>query len=145
MRNPFSKENYVLINISTGLHAFREVQSSLLSCVNNGNAKVQAFINGALDSVGTINLHESIKQTKLVTFAHMTKKMKLKSKGGFKLAHTCPDLIMRRSLAITKYRPELTLLNIMSVTTGGSPLSPFHEDGLMRSPENRADLTYVLE
>ena len=114
MRNPFNKENYVLINTSTGLHASREVQSSLLNCVNNNNAKVHAFINGALDSVGTINFYESTKQTQLVTFAHMTKKIKLKSKGGFKLAHTSPQLIMRRSLAIIIYRPELTLLNIMA-------------------------------
>jgi hypothetical protein len=36
------------MNISTGMHATREVQDSLLSAVNEGEKKCRNFVNSAL-------------------------------------------------------------------------------------------------
>ena len=127
MVNPFSKAETsrnedVLVNIGTGRHAFKEVQTSLLNCVKAGENKVFNFIDNTLDTNGNINFHDPLKHVKLLTFADMNKKIKLKSSNGVKLALTSPELIMRRGLALIKHRPELTLLDIISVPTGGAPL-----------------------
>jgi hypothetical protein len=37
-----------LINISTGMHASREVQDSLLNCVEQGTKMVKSFVDGSL-------------------------------------------------------------------------------------------------
>lgn len=117
----------------------------MLKCVENGEIKVDQFINETLDASGDVNFHAAIKKTPMKTFADLQKKVKVKAKSGFKLAHTSPELIMRRGLAIMKFRPELDLEAIMSIPTGGAPLSLFHEDGLMRSPSSKADIAHVLE
>jgi hypothetical protein len=44
-----------LMNISTGMHATREVQDYLLSAVNEGEKKCRNFVNSAL-SVGQCEL-----------------------------------------------------------------------------------------
>jgi hypothetical protein len=44
-----------LMNISTGMHATREVQDYLLSAVNEGENKCRTFVNSAL-SVGQCEL-----------------------------------------------------------------------------------------
>ena len=80
------------------------------------------FIESTVDTNGNINFHDPLKHVNLLTFADMNKKIKLKSLNGVKLAHTSPELIMRRGLALIKHRPELTLLDIISVPTGGAPL-----------------------
>ena len=52
---------------------------------------------------------------------------------------------MGRCMAIIKYRPELTLLGIITIPTGRSPVSISYEDRLMRKPGNKSDLLYMLE
>ena len=53
MTDPFDIEAHTpcLMNISTGMHATREVHDSLLSAVNEGEEKCRNFVNSAL-SVG---------------------------------------------------------------------------------------------
>jgi hypothetical protein len=47
MTDPFDIEAHppCLMNISTGMHATREVQDSLLSAVNEGEKKFRNFVN----------------------------------------------------------------------------------------------------
>ena len=151
MINPFDKEELikhedVLVHIGTGRHASPEVQASLLNCVKTGQDKMDKFVNDTLHTEGTVNFHDPLKRSKILTFASMTKKVKLKgSNGTMKLAHTSPELIFRRSLAISKHRSDLEILDVLSLPTGGPPPVYFSEDGLMRKPSNKADLMHVLE
>ena len=50
MTDPFDIEAHppCLMNTSTGMHATREVQDSLLSAVNEGEKKCRNFVNSAL-------------------------------------------------------------------------------------------------
>ena len=70
--------------------------------------------------------HDPIKQRKLKSFKELSKSMKVKTKQGIKEMKMNPEIIFR------------TLLTVLSVPTGGAPLSMFHDDGSMRKP-TRAD------
>ena len=147
MRNPFSTDEdmpNVLINISTGMHATPEVQNSLLNCVEEGKNKFDSFVESRLSVDGKRNFHDPIKQTKLKTFKDLSKSIKLKTSTGVKQVKINPEMILRRSIALTRFRSDLDLLDIMSLPMGGAPLSIFYDNGLMRKP-TKADLAHILE
>ena len=50
MTNPFHASYHpkALINISTGIHATREIQESLTGAVDEGMKMLQSFVNGTL-------------------------------------------------------------------------------------------------
>ena len=84
------------------------VQDSLLNCIDIGKEKVDSFIHCVFDKTGDRYFHDPIKLTKLKTFADMNKKVKIKTKNGFKLAQSSPELIMRRAIAISNSRTGLS-------------------------------------
>lgn len=147
MHNPFEIGPHtpeVLINISTGMHATSAIEHSLLSCVEKGKAKVETFIGRSLSVGGKGKFHDAIKQTKLKTFKDLKKTVKVKTKHGIKETKMNPELIFRRAIATSGYRSDLNLQAVLSIPTGGAPLSLFHDDGSMRKP-TKTDLAHFLE
>ena len=51
------------LNISTGMHATREVQDSLLSAVNEGEKKCRKFVNSALSVGQSVSFYSPISVT----------------------------------------------------------------------------------
>ena len=70
------------MNISTGMHATREVQDSLLSAVNEGEKKCRNFVKSALSVGQFVIFYSPISKSKLITFEHMNAKTSLKCKSG---------------------------------------------------------------
>ena len=62
MTDPFDIEAHppCLMNISTGMHATRKVQDSLLSAVNEGEKKSRNFVNSALSVGQSVSLYSPI-------------------------------------------------------------------------------------
>jgi hypothetical protein len=84
MIDPFDIEVHppCLMNISTSMHATREVQDSLLSAVNEGEKKGRNFVNSALSVGQSVSFYSAISKSKLKTFEHMNAKTYLKCKSG---------------------------------------------------------------
>jgi hypothetical protein len=80
------------MNISTGMHATREVQDSLLSAVNEGEKKCKNFGNSALSVGQSVSFYSPISKSKLKTFEHMNAKTSLNGKSG--------EIMVRRSLSV---------------------------------------------
>ena len=147
MWNPFKTDGdlpNVLINISTGMHATPEVEKDLLDCVKTGKKKFEIFVERSLSAEGQGNFHDPIKKSNLKTFKGLNKSMKINTSQGVKEMKINPEMIFRRSIALTRFRSDLSLLSLLSLPTGGAPLSIFYEDGLMRKPI-KADLAHMLE
>jgi hypothetical protein len=60
--DPFDIEAHpsCLMNISTGMHATREVQDSLLSALNEGEKKCRNFVNSALSAGQSVSFYSPI-------------------------------------------------------------------------------------
>ncbi|CAC5417743.1 unnamed protein product [Mytilus coruscus] len=79
MTDPFDIDAHppCLINISTCMHATREVQDSLLSAVNEGENICRKFVKRALSVDQSGSFYSSITKSKLKTFEHMNAKKPL--------------------------------------------------------------------
>jgi predicted ABC-type ATPase len=68
MTDPFDIEAHppCLMNISTGIHATREVQDSLLSAVNEGEKKCRNFVKSALSVGQSVNLLSIVTSSQLL-------------------------------------------------------------------------------
>jgi hypothetical protein len=79
MTDPFDIEAHppCVMNISTGMHATREVQDSLLSAVNEGENKCRNVVNSALSVGQCVHFYSPISKSKLKTFEHMNAKTSL--------------------------------------------------------------------
>ena len=131
MTDPFDIEAHppCLMNISTSMHATREIQVSLLSAVNEGEKKCRNFVNSAL----SVSFYSPISKSKLKTFEHMNAKTYLKCKSGEIITgHINPEIVFRRGLVLANSRDDVTIDNILSHPVGPIPVSMFHEDGTMR-------------
>ena len=103
MTNPFDVDVHPssLINISSGLHASKEVQDSLLSSITDGTKMAESFIDGSLSNGNSVSFYNPIPKSKLKSFEDMTKKSKLKCRSGDTLnVHINPELIFRRALVL---------------------------------------------
>ena len=135
MTDPFDIEAHTpcLMNISTGMHATREVQDSLLPAVNEGEKKCRNFVNSDLSVGQSVSFHSPISKSKLKTFEHMNAKTSLKCKSGEIITgHINPEIVFRRALVLANSRDDVTIDNIFSHPVGPIPVSMFHEDGTMR-------------
>ena len=135
MHNPFSWNNEApddLIHLATGMHAPISVQRSLLNCVQDGQTKIQDFVDNVLSTTGSGSFSNAIKQSKVKTFKDLKKPVHLKTKTGLKTARINPEMVFRRVVCIIKFRPDLDLLSVLSLPMGGEPPCLFHEDGMMR-------------
>jgi hypothetical protein len=109
------------VNISTGIHATREVQDYLLSAVNEGDKMCRNFVNSALSVGQSVNFYSPISKSKLKTCEYMNAKTSLKCKSGEIITgHINPEIV---------FRDDVTIDNIFSHPVGPIPVSMFHEDG----------------
>ncbi|CAC5408182.1 unnamed protein product [Mytilus coruscus] len=134
-----------LINISTGMHASKEVQDSLLNSIDEGTQRVKSFVNGSLSNGQSRSFYNPIARSKLKSFEDMTKKTKLKCRSGDTVnVHINPELIFRRALALANRREYVTVEKVLSYPIGPIPTSMLHDDGTMRKT-CKADLAHILE
>jgi hypothetical protein len=66
-----------LINISTGMHASREIEFSLINASDGGVNKAKSFVNGAFSEGQGGDFYGPITLSKLKTFEDLTKKTRL--------------------------------------------------------------------
>ena len=147
MTDPFDIEAHppCLMNISTGMHATREVQDSLLSAVNEGEKKFRNLVNSALSVGQSVSFYRPISKSKLKTFEHMNAKTSLKCKSGEIITgHINPEIVFRCALVLANSRDDVTIDNILSHPVGPIPVSMFHEDGTMRK-SCKSDLVKQFE
>ena len=86
------------MNISTGMHATREVQDSLLSAVNEGEKQCRSFVNSALSVGQFVSFYSPNSKSKLKTFEHMNAKTYLKCKSGEIITgHINPEIVFKCS------------------------------------------------
>jgi hypothetical protein len=135
MTDPFDVEAHptCLINISTGMHATKEVHHSLLTAVDEGGKMCEQFANSAFSVDQSGSFYNPIPKSKLKTFEHMTSKTNLKCKSGEIISgHINPELAFRRALVLANCRDDVTIENVLSHPIGLIPVSLFHDDGTMR-------------
>ena len=103
-----------LINISTGMHASREVQDSLLNCVEQGTKMVKSFVDGSLSEDQSRSFNNPITWSKLKSFEDMTKKTKLKCRSWDTVTvHINPELVFRRALVLANCREDVTVEKVV--------------------------------
>ena len=148
MTNPFDVEKLsadVLINISTGVHASKEITNSLLNVSINGKQQLDNFVSGVLSTEGKKSFYSPIPRSKLQTFSDLAKKTSFRTGSKeTRLLHISPELVFRRALCLAECREDITVENVLSYPIGAVPISLFHEDESMRKT-NKADLTHKLE
>ena len=113
MTNPFDcsfLDHNVLTNISTGMHAIEEIQSSLLNAVKNGKDQMEAFVTRTFSECKRERLYIRISRSRAKTFGNMAKGTKIKVQGQIKSSDCC--LRVRGSpLRSIKQRTQVPLLN----------------------------------
>ena len=84
MINPFDikQHPHELVNISTGLHASKEIQDFLLNAVDTGNTMAKKFITTSLSENMSGSFYGPIQRSNIKTFADMHKKTKLRCRSG---------------------------------------------------------------
>ncbi len=147
MTSPFNVESHpeVLINISTGMHATKDIQESLLGVFDKGKRMMEKFVNESLSTDGSKSFYNPIPQNKLRTFEDQKKMIKLNiGNGKTKLVHMSPEMIFRRALTLSQYREDVSMKTITSYPIGAVPTSMFDEYGMMRK-NTKSDLCDKLE
>ena len=112
-------DHNVLINISTGMHATEEVQSSHLNAVRNSKDQMEAFVTRTFSESKRESLHNPISRLGVKTFGDMAKEL-----------GNCHQ--------------DLTLETVLSHPVGPVPASMFRDDDTMRKCV-KVDLVHGLE
>ena len=147
MTDPFNVLTHpaqVLIIISSGMHAPKEVQDSLLASVSDGSRRAEDFVNACLSKQGDGSFYNPIKKSAVKTFTDMHAKTKVSSQSKSKAVHMSSELVFRRALVLSGSRPDANLDMVLPKPVTSVPTSLFHEDGSMRK-NTKADLIHCLE
>ena len=147
MTNPFDcsfLDHNVPLNISTGMHATEEVQSSLLNAVKNGKDQMEAFVTRTFSESKRESLYSPISRSGVKTFGDMAKETKIKVQGQIKRGIISSEVVFRRALTLANCRQDVTLETVLSHLVGPVSASMFHDDGTMRK-RVKADLALGLE
>ena len=147
MTNPFGcsfMDRNVLINISTGMHATEEVQSSLLNAVKNSKDHMEAFVTRTFSESKRESLYSPISRSGVKTFSDMAKETKIKLQGQIKCGIISSEVVSRRALILANCRQDVTLEAVLSHPVGPVPAFMFHDDGTMKKCA-KADLAHGLE
>ncbi len=146
MTNPFDVDSHpvMLINISTGMHATVEVQTSLLNAVGNGQKSMEKFVQETLSVDHEKSFYSAITRSGLKTFENMTTKTNVKRKDITVNVTVNPEVIFRKALALTDCWEDINTETVLNHTVGSVPTSIFHPDGTMRKT-NKAELGHKLE
>ena len=87
-----------LINISTWMHAPKDIEVSLTKAFDNGATMAKSVVSDTLSEGQNGNFFGSISCSKLKTFEELTKKTQLKCDDVE--AHINPELVFRRTVVV---------------------------------------------
>ena len=132
-----------LINISTGMHASKDAQDSLLNSIDEGTKMAKSFVEGSLSNGQFRSFYNPIRRSKLKSFEDMTRKTKLKCHSGDIVnVHINPELVFRRALALANCRDDVTVDKVLSYPTGPILTAIFHAMALCVKLARQTYLTY---
>ena len=94
----------------------REVQESLLNCVEEGTKMVTSLVDGSLSEGQSRSFYNPSTRSKLKSFEDMTHKSKQKCRSGDTVN---PELVFRRELA--NCREDVTVEKVLSFPIGPIP------------------------
>ena len=137
-------DHNVLINISTGMHATEEGQSSLLNAVKNGKDQMEAFVTRTFSEAKRQSLYGSVSKLGVKTFGDMAEETKIKVHGQIKRGIISSETVFRRALTLANCRQDVTLETVLTHPVCPLPTSMFHDDGTMRKCV-KADLAHGLQ
>ena len=147
MINPFRPDDHpenVLVNISTGMLATAEVQTSLLTVLDASKEQSKHFMKATLTSEGCKSLHCPLKKTKLTTFTNMVKATNVRIQGKPRELNINAEMVFRRALKVAQVRHDVTMKSVLSQPVTSIPTSLFNEDGTFRKT-TKSDLIHELE
>jgi hypothetical protein len=147
MTNPFDVSSHpetTLVNISSGLHASKEVQDSLLGTLGTGQKQLETFVQDCLSTGSNKSFYSPIHKSGVKTFTDMAKKTKLLHNGKTVKVSIGTELVFRRALTLSGIRENVTTETILSLPVTSVPTAIFHEDGTMRKCQ-KSDLMHKLE
>ena len=97
---------------------FREVQESLLNCVEEGTTMVTSLVDGSLSEGQSRSFYNPSTRSKLKSFEDMTHKTKLKCRSGDTVN---PELAFSRELVLANCREDFTVEKVSSFPIGPIP------------------------
>ena len=136
MTNPFDcsfLDHNVLINISTGMHAIEEIQSSLLNAVKKGKDEMEAFVTRTFSESKRESLYIPVSRSGVKTFGDLAKETKIKVQGQIKRRIISSEVIFQRALTLANFRQDVTLESVLSHPGGPVPASMFHHEKMCES------------
>ena len=100
----------------------REVQESLLNCIEEGTKIVTSLVDGSLSEGQFRGFYNPSTRSKLKSFEDMTHKIKLKCRSGDTVTvHMNPELAFRRELVLANCREGVTVEKVLSFPIGPIP------------------------
>ena len=96
----------------------REVQESLLNCVEEGTTMVTSLVDGSLSEGQSRSFYNPSTRSKLKSFEDMTHKTKLKCRSGDTVN---PELVFSRELILANCREDVTVEKVLSFPIGPIP------------------------
>ena len=96
----------------------REVQESLLNCVEEGTKMVTSLVDGSLSEGQSRSFYNPSTRSKLKSFKDMTHKTKLKCRSGDTVN---PELVFCRELVLANCREDVTVEKVLSFPIGPIP------------------------
>ena len=98
----------------------REVQESLLNCVEEGTKMVTSLVDGSLSEGQSRSFYNPSTRSK--SFEDMAHKTKLKCRSGDTVTvHMNPELVFRWELVLANCREDVTVKKILSFPIGPIP------------------------
>ena len=98
----------------------RDVQESLLNCVDEGTKMVISLVDDSLSEGQSRSFYNPSTRSKLKSFEDMTHKTKLKCRSG-DTVHMNPELVFRRELVLANCREDVTVEKVLSFPIGPIP------------------------
>ena len=142
MKDPFSKDSYILYNIATGVVLPTEVAEALVTSGERGQQQMNSFIQQRLNS-NDVSFWDAIPNLKIKTFIATTKKTTVKASNE-KLVTTAEDRdLFGRLLIVAKVR-QVKLRKVLSFQLSAVPFSLAHTDGDVRKT-TKSVLLQILE
>ncbi len=147
MTNPFDVENhpeFQLINISTGLCASEDVQTSLILASSGimGKQQMDNFFHACLTENGARKFYDPLPKSGMMNFDQMTKKTD--HRAQITKISLASELVFRRALTLADNRPNVTMESVLKQPIVAIPTALFHDDGSMRRCQ-KSDLMHKLE
>jgi hypothetical protein len=100
----------------------REVQESLLNCVEEGTKMVTLLVDGSLSEGQSRSFYNPSTRSKWKSFEDMTHKTKLKCRSEDTVTvHMNSELVFRRELVLANCREDVTVEKILCFPIGPIP------------------------